>query len=321
MSAQVSVIVVAYNAEGSLARCLDSIISQSFSDIELILVDDGSKDRTASIADGYALKDPRIKVVRLQHGGVSKARQRGLDEASGDYSIFVDSDDWIEGKMIELMYDRSIQDAADIVFCDYVEENGLGIFYREQNPGSSDSKVVLPRILDGLHGSLCNKLIKMKLYKDSGIKFIDGINYCEDECVVIPLLNLNCKVSYVNQALYHYDKTANCDSVSNMKVCRPLEEYKLYIDTLSPYFKTPELLRVFDNRVAAIIKQLTYAESEDYQECRIFFLEHKDALMRSNLPLSKKAFCILYFNGFRFLSSIRESYQLRLDNKHSNAGK
>ena len=120
----VSILIPAYNAEKTINRCLDSILCQTFQDIELIIVNDGSTDSTLSILSNYAENDKRIIVYNQPNQGVSAARNTGLRNASGDYILYVDSDDWIEPNMIQRMVDL-IED-ADIVFCgnDYSETPG-----------------------------------------------------------------------------------------------------------------------------------------------------------------------------------------------------
>ncbi len=309
MHPAVSVIVVAYNAESTLARCLDSIVGQSFSDFELIIVDDGSTDGTKAFADSYSSSDSRIETIHQTNSGVAAARQKGLDSVTGSYSIFIDSDDWIEPDMLSIMYSKAVEESSDLVFCDYIEENGLGTYYRKQEPKSKSSRDVLSQMLVDLHGSLCTKLIRTSLYKNSGVRFVEGLNYCEDDCFVIRLLSLGGRVSYVNQGLYHYDKNSNENSISNRWAYRPVPEYALFIESIAPYLDTPELKKNLNNRIAGIIKKLTYAPKDRYKECRTFYRKHKKALILSDIPLSKKMFCILYFNGLRFVSGLRESYQ------------
>ena len=121
---KVSIIVPVYKAEAYLHRCVDSILAQTFTDFELLLIDDGSPDRSGEICDEYAQKDSRIRVIHKENGGVSSARQRGLDEAVGEYTIHVDSDDWVEPNMLEELYKKAKQDDADIVICDYFNNIG-----------------------------------------------------------------------------------------------------------------------------------------------------------------------------------------------------
>ena len=101
--AKISVIVPVYNVESYLARCVDSILAQTYQNLEIILVNDGSRDASGSICDAYAQKDSRITVIHKENGGLSSARNAGIDAASGEYLTFVDSDDWIEPQTYEWM--------------------------------------------------------------------------------------------------------------------------------------------------------------------------------------------------------------------------
>lgn len=297
----ISIIVVAYNAENTMARCLDSIVGQSLRDFELIIVNDGSTDGTQVVIDHYKETDSRILSEYQPNSGVGVARQRGLDLASGLFTIYVDADDWIEKDMMDLLYNKATQESSDIIICDFDEKNELGTFYRKQEPKSEDSKEVLGQMLSGFHGSLCNKLIYRSLYIKSGTHFVKGLNFCEDECVVIRLLSFGCKVSYVNRALYHYDKTANSDSFTNLWHSRQAEEYELFVQSCAPYLDTPQLKRNLDNRIAGIIKKLIYAPDDCFPENKAFYLRHKSSLWKSGMSMTRKVFCWLFYNGFRWI--------------------
>ncbi|MBO4340641.1 MAG: glycosyltransferase [Bacteroidales bacterium] len=308
MTPKVSIILAAWNAENFLKRSLDSIVGQTFHDFELVLVDDGSTDGTGAIADSYASEDSRIKVIHQKHGGLAKARQTGLDAAKGVFSIFADADDSLEPDMVELLYNEAVRTSSDIVFCDYIEENRQGIFHRRQQPAGRCSRAVLSQMWEYMHGSLCTKLIRRSLYEEFGVRFVPGISFCDDECVVIPILFHDVAVSYVGKGLYHYDKNANLCSDSNVWRNRKTAEYQAYLDRIEPYFKDAGLERKFLDRVAFIINRLTYAPKDNYADNRLFYQRYCQALKGSSLTFSKKLFCILYFNGFRFLAGIRELF-------------
>ena len=104
MHPKISVIVPVYKAEKYLHRCVDSILAQSYTDFELLLIDDGSPDNSGAICDEYAIKDSRVRVFHKQNGGASSARNKGLDHANGEWVSFVDSDDWIEPQMVESLF-------------------------------------------------------------------------------------------------------------------------------------------------------------------------------------------------------------------------
>lgn len=123
---KISIIVPVYKAEPYLHRCVDSILAQTFTEWELILVDDGSPDQSGKICDEYAKKDQRVKVIHKVNGGVSSARQKGLDEARGEYTIHADPDDWAEPNMLEELYNEASKKEADMVMCDFICEYKSG---------------------------------------------------------------------------------------------------------------------------------------------------------------------------------------------------
>ena len=114
---KISIIVPIYNVERYLMECIDSIRNQTLTDIEIILVDDGSPDNSGAICDDCALKDDRIKVIHKKNGGLSSARNAGLKVAIGEYIGFVDSDDWVDGEMYEFLYKNAVEKHAEIAAC------------------------------------------------------------------------------------------------------------------------------------------------------------------------------------------------------------
>lgn len=202
MNPKISIIVPVYKAEKYIEKCINSILNQSFNNYELLLIDDGSPDNSGKICDEYAKKDSRIKVFHKKNEGVSSARQLGINQAKGEYSIHVDADDWIEAGMLNDMYNFASQTNADIVFVDYYHNNRQ---YVSQNISNLNRYEILNAIISGeLMGVLWNKLIKTQLYSIYNIRFPKGINYCEDVWVVTQLLCNSATISYLNKAYYHY---------------------------------------------------------------------------------------------------------------------
>ena len=118
----ISIIIPVYGVEEYLNQCLESVVNQTYANLEIILVDDGSKDNCPAMCDGWANKDSRIKVVHKENGGLSSARNAGLDIFTGEYVAFVDSDDYIAQDMYELLYSRAKEGNYDIVDCGYYSE-------------------------------------------------------------------------------------------------------------------------------------------------------------------------------------------------------
>lgn len=205
MLPKVSVIVPVYNAEKYLRRSLDSLKIQTLKEFEVILIDDGSKDFSSDICDEYVDSDCRFSVIHKQNEGVSAARQEGLDAAKGEYVIHVDSDDWVEPTMLEELYTKVISENADIVICDYFNNIGPKQTVCNQRPSSLEPKQILQELFQQLHGSCCNKLARRACYKQYGIQFPYGINYCEDLLTWVQFLSHEeVKVAYLNKAFYHY---------------------------------------------------------------------------------------------------------------------
>ena len=231
MNPKISVIVPVYNTEKYLHRCIDSILAQTFTDFEVLLIDDGSTDSSGTICDEYAHKDSRVRVFHKENGGVGAARKMGIDNAFGKYSIHVDSDDWIECNMLEELYKKACDTQADMVICDFYEVNRIKKIYRKQNISAPLAHTTLEDLLfNRIHGSLCNKLIKLSCYKEFGVDFIRGVDYCEDYLVNVQLLSKDISVAYLGMAFYNYDQYTSNKSITRMYT---IETYKQRCNFLS----------------------------------------------------------------------------------------
>lgn len=210
---KISVIVPVYNAEMYIRRCIDSLLSQTFLDFEILLVNDGSPDKSGVICDEYALKDGRVRVFHKDNGGVSSARQCGIDNAIGEYIIHTDPDDWVEAEMLERLYAKAKEEDADMVICDFYEEYNNKQIYRSQCPTALDNDTVLKELFHQLHGSCCNKLVKQNCYKMYNVSFDLSLSYCEDLYFNASLLMNKLNIAYLPNAFYHYDCSINSTSI------------------------------------------------------------------------------------------------------------
>lgn len=206
----ISVIVPIYNVENYFPTCIESIINQTYRELEIILVDDGSTDRSGLICDDYAKEDERIYVIHQKNGGLSNARNRGLAEVSGEYICFVDADDYIAPNMIQVMYDRMINDDSDLVLCDfcYVDIQGEKIISNDNESPIIDELLDYNEAIRKLghdkkwyFSVAWNKLYRRFLFDD--IRFPEG-KFHEDEYVAHHILFECKKVSYVCEKLYYY---------------------------------------------------------------------------------------------------------------------
>ena len=173
MKELISIIVPIYNVEAYLERCLDSLVGQTYSNIEIILVDDGSTDHCPEICDIWERKDPRIKVIHKENGGLSDARNVGIKKVSGDYIIFVDSDDWLHRDMIKILADIRMETNADIVECkakkvtEYVKDDSIN--FKEINIRQFSSREALEALIDE---NILKQTVWNKLYKKDVIDCI-----------------------------------------------------------------------------------------------------------------------------------------------------
>lgn len=207
---KISIISPVYNAERYIVKCLDSILVQTFQDWELILIDDGSLDGSGIICDEYAAKDSRIVVVHKMNGGVSAARQTGLDIATGEYVIHIDPDDWVESTMLQELYEKADAEEADVVICDYYVTTDRKNIRSIQKPSKLEARIVLRELFQQLHGSCCNKLIKRVYYNKFDIHFPKDLNYCEDLLTWVQMFQHDeLKITYLPKAFYHYVQHEN----------------------------------------------------------------------------------------------------------------
>lgn len=215
---QLSIIIPIYNSERYLPRCLDSILSQSFTNFELLLVDDGSTDRSGKICDEYAEKDCRIRVFHKENGGVSSARNLGLDEARGEWVCFVDSDDELQLNGLQVMVD-GISDEVDMVMAGYHEhEDGrlmidtsiLGM--RGRIIDRNEALVLMYPSMDKNEiymGYPWGKLFNKAIIKDYGLSFNEQIAIKEDTLFVVSYLCRSEKpVCFTSIPVYKYFKVS-----------------------------------------------------------------------------------------------------------------
>lgn len=201
-SPSVSIIVAVYNAECYIKHCLETLIRQTFKDIEFILIDDGSTDNSGRICDNFAKNDERIRVIHKLNEGIAATRQLGLEVAKGDFIIYVDSDDYIESDMIKKMYD-CFTDDVDMVVCGYYTESSNYTITNKVNAISRPYDF-LSSILEGkTMGALWNKMVRRSAYND--LRFHNDIFYSEDVLLLSEMLLRNIRnIKYLSCPLYHY---------------------------------------------------------------------------------------------------------------------
>lgn len=186
-------------------KCIDSILAQTFKDFELLLIDDGSTDRSAMICDEYQLKDSRVKVYHKGNGGLSDARNYGLKRANGIYVIFFDPDDWVDSTCLEELYEKAQESDADVVMCDIFYNDKYRQRYGSQKPSDLRNESILKDLITGtVSGFTMTKLIKKECYVKYEVEYPVGIYGCEDQYAMCKLFKNPIKVAYLEKAFYHY---------------------------------------------------------------------------------------------------------------------
>jgi len=245
MNPTITVIVPIYNAEKFLKRCLDSLEAQTFKDFEVILVDDGSPDNSGIICEEYVRQDSRFRVIHKKNGGVASARQCGIDNARGVYSIHCDPDDWVEPDWLERLYVTAKNNEADISFSDFYYENPTVQTNWHYKYNELDNISLLHYMLNGeFHVACWNKLIRTSLYTRYDISFEPEINYGEDLLVMVKLFARNVVVSYTPKPLYHYNKM-NDNSLTawiDRSKVDVLVVVAKHINTILPHFFIQDIL-------------------------------------------------------------------------------
>lgn len=213
---KLSIIIPVYNASSYLPICLERLLTQPFQSIEIILIDDGSTDNSASICDEYAQNDHRIRVKHELHAGVAHSRQIGLEEAQGNYILYVDADDVVDSDMITDMYQKAINENADLVICDYRELKHDGEVYRKQEPLTLSGVVVLNEILCGkLYGALWNKMMRREWLMKTKASFPQELTMREDLIFLSQCLPYAQKIAYIAKAYYGYERRNTSALTSN----------------------------------------------------------------------------------------------------------
>ena len=285
----ISVIVPVYNVEKYLEKSINSIINQTYNNLEIILIDDGSTDSSGKICDRYEKLDKRIKVIHQKNGGLSKARNIGIDNAKGKYIGFIDSDDFIKEDMYEILY-KTIKDTnSDMAMC-----RVLDCFGKIPDIDNSESKIfvyepmqAIKKVMEAEDVSVhaVSKLYKKALF-DKGLRFEIG-RTSEDAIIMVELID-NCKrIAYINSYEYYYIHREN--SITTKKFSSKnydvIYAYKKNYDILSK--KYPELLDIAKTRL-----------------CWAYF-NVLDNMIKSNYKIDNKIVKYLR-NNFKFI--IKNNY-------------
>jgi glycosyltransferase involved in cell wall biosynthesis len=258
--------------EKYLARCVDSILSQTFANFECILVNDCSPDDSPALCDKYAEKDSRIRVIhKTKNGGLPQARKTGFEQSTGEYIIFVDSDDWIEFDMIEKLYAKTVQDNLDVCICDmyvFSPENEQHLTYKFK----CDTKIEIVRqmLAYTFFNAVCNKLIRRDIYN---LVVFPVYNQGEDRVITAQTLYYADTIGFIPDKLYHVfpNPSSLCRNPDRLRI-RMIELDNNYSELILFLRDTFGDLRVFEPELSACIykRKLAYVWPKETRNKEIF---------------------------------------------------
>lgn len=317
----ISIIIPIYKAEDYLHKCIDSCLSQDFSNYEIILVDDGSPDNSGSICDQYACTHSHVKVIHKPNEGVSSARQCGLDNASGEYVIHVDPDDWVEHDMLSSLYRIAQENNSDMVICDYFQENMFSnkCRYVCQKPTSLEADELIRDMSYILHGACWNKLIKKNCFDKYNITFPLEFSLNEDLYVTLSLLKNGIRVSYLPRAFYHYVSCSNNLSItqnhfySDRVYEEDIRKYTMFCELMKNHKYCCDVKSV----IAAYVVRRAYRSNyySSYQFMKRFRMFRNDILRLKHQPISHiirlYLSCVGFYSILNILSRIQSTLQAR----------
>ena len=293
--AVVSVIVPVYKTKiAFLKACIESVLNQSYKDVELILVDDASPDDCGILCDEYSKKYPEIVAVHQEcNKGVSVARNRGLEVASGEYLIFLDSDDTLDSKTLEVLVGVCIKNDSDVVLFDYSQRNKRFSLFSESvdkfdynQKKNIYERLIIPRKCDGvLLCGVCCKFYRLSFLKKNKIQFPKTIASAEDQIFFLTCLNVNPSISYCKCSFYNYRHVENSLSFSYAPFFH--KDVFVYADCLKRILEKTPFLDCKENYFATRLCQcLLYVLSKD-----VFHPQNKRSLFEK-----RKIFLNLFSN-------------------------
>lgn len=267
MNDKISIIVPIYKVEKYLDKCIESLVNQTYTNLEIILVDDGSPDKCPEMCDKWAEKDSRIKVIHKPNGGLSDARNAGMKEANGEYIVFTDSDDFLDKHFIEYLYIAIIDNEVEMSSCDFAYYYDGDIVTNEVTRGKitvSSSETAIEDILNNrnVRAVAWNKMFHRGLLV--GEEFPVG-KYHEDEFFSYRIIHKAKKIAYIDSALYYYRQREGSIMASfNIKHLDSLEAGLERLSLLKKYY--PDLY-IYDKATFCMGCVLMYLSALDDKEC------------------------------------------------------
>ena len=329
---KVSIVIPVYNAEKYLRECINSLINQDYENIEIILVDDGSKDSSPNICDEYANKDKRIKVIHKENGGVSSARNAGIDASAGEWITFVDADDMVDNNYVSYLIELAVKNDSSISLTTYPKKFTQ---FEKENNFTNEEKIITISGKDAAKMMLYykivisswNKMFNKKFLEKNKLLFEKDLSYGEGfEFVIHSMINAN-KVTISNKKIYNYRVDNNCSAMTVFKE-------KLVTGSIDSQNRIKErIINKYSNKVelAEMLEAWNYSNWHTHCDClntiygskanksnrkmmkQISKVCKKEAkvVFNKNVPKKDKIKGILYLLSPRLASSLINKMRMR----------
>ncbi|MCI7766516.1 MAG: glycosyltransferase [Oscillospiraceae bacterium] len=304
----ISVIVPVYKVEKYLRKCIESIIGQKYTNLEIILADDGSPDSSGKICDEYAKRDNRIIVIHKENGGVGSARNAGIDRAAGEYIAFVDGDDHVSELYISRLYEILEESGASLSVCNsLIEKNGRhSVHYPYKMDGIFSSELLIEKILNFEMGcGVVGKLFKRTAL--NGVRFSE-FTIAEDLLFLFRVLERNENVAVCSDCLYYYVMNPSSAINSSFKYSKyeSLKVYDIILEAAKgkSYYPRAEARLVRGNfQILMMISRKSFAD--EYEAiCRKIKLHRKNVMLDKNGSLKTRMACALSYLGFGTVKAV-----------------
>jgi glycosyltransferase involved in cell wall biosynthesis len=210
----------------------------------LVLIDDGSTDSSGAICDRYAKMDSRIRVFHKPNGGVSSARNIGVDNAKGQWITFIDADDWIEPSMLKELLAVALDNNADYVYCDQLFDYGKHQKYNRAATFASEHSIILKNFIKSIWTVIWSSLVKAEIYKKHNLRFSQNYTYCEDFLFAVKSMFYAQKIAYVPKAYYHYNQLNSTSCMQNLNPTKMRHEQSAYMDAIA-FFKEQKVYETY----------------------------------------------------------------------------
>lgn len=277
----ITVIIPVYNGEKTIAKTIESVLSQTFCDFEILIVNDGSTDDTTDVIARYLKQDKRIRVIEKVNGGIASARNTGVEHALGDYIAFIDADDWMETTTLEELYNAITEQDAEVCVCDYryVYEDGTGhdvINYSFSKKNVSDNKELLVKVMP----QPWNKLMKKDIFKRISPCYPDGLVF-EDLCFYACVFPEIKTMTKIDRALINYLQLDSSIMSSAKKIKKSIYDFGVILQRIADHYENKGLKKEYHVELEGLLARNSR--------------ELVDGIVKNQSPVSEKIHAIKSF--------------------------